>query len=149
MSQSVEQLTAQEYTPQLHQTYQPSSPSLTQALKPPALITKSMLTILCQLTSRVGGSFVQIFWGHFYIFILLSLINIFLNSSVEEHHLWNHNFAGSNPHFFCSALDQQKHSFIYKHTILYSKLVQYQYDAYIETGTSSLNMQYYKYSFTR
>jgi len=65
---------------------------------PDQLITKSMLTILCQLTYTVGASFVQRFFSSLLNIFLLSHFSIFLNSLVEEHHLLQSNVAGSNPY---------------------------------------------------
>ena len=63
------------------------------------LITKSTLTTLCQLTSRVGGSFVYKFFCSLLHDIFASNFFRFWNSSVEEHHLIEYNVAGSSPHF--------------------------------------------------
>jgi len=111
------------------------------------LITKFTLTRLCQLSSRVGGSFVLRFFFSLLVYIFVTSLQRILHSSVEEHCHVEHNVAGSilplSNFFDMSALDHQKLFFFTN--IQYS--LTYQYNDFIETGSDPLYMYYSKSSF--
>ena len=87
------------------------------------LITKFTLTRLCQLSSRVGGSFVLRFFFSLLVYIFVTMLKRILHSLVEEHCHVEHNVAGSilplSNFLDMSALDHQK-LFFYKHTIFFN-----------------------------
>ena len=93
------------------------------------LITKFTLTRLCQLSSRVGGSFVlRFFFLYLFIFLL---------------HYCRESILPLSNFFDMSALDHQKRFFFTN--IQYS--LTYQYNDFIETGSDPLYMYYSKSSF--